>query len=144
MNPYAMTEDEREAFLAELHVGVIAIERADGPPLALPVWYSYEPGGDVTVLMDGDSLKGRLISRSGRFTLCAQQEAPPYKYVSVEGPATIEPSDRERDSRPMARRYLGTKGGDRYTDSSPRSENHAKVTMTPQRWFTVDYSKTGN
>ena len=123
MNPYAMTEDEREAFLAGLHVGVIAIERADGPPLALPVWYSYEPGGNVTVLMDGDSLKGRLISRSGRFTLCAQQEAPPYKYVSVEGPATIEPSDRERDSRPMARRYLGTKGGDRYTDSSPRSEN---------------------
>ena len=44
----------------------------------------------------------------------------------------------------MARRYLGTKGGDRYTDSSPRSENHVKVTMTPQRWFTVDYSKTGN
>ena len=144
MNPYAMTEDEREAFLAALHVGVIAIERADGPPLALPVWYSYEPGGDVTVLMDGDSLKGRLILKSGRFSLCAQQEAPPYKYVSVEGPATIEPSDRERDSRPMARRYLGTKGGDRYTDSSPRSENHVKVTMTPQRWFTVDYSKTGN
>ena len=77
MNPYAMTEEERETFLAGLHVGVIAIERADGPPLALPVWYSYEPGGNVTVLMDGDSLKGKLISRSGRFTLCAQQEAPP-------------------------------------------------------------------
>ena len=141
MNPLAMTEAEREAFLAALHVGVIALERSDGPPLAVPVWYSYEPGGDVTVLMDGDSLKGRLIGRSGRFTLCAQQEEPPYRYVSVEGPAVIAPSDVERDSRPMARRYLGTKGGDRYTDSSSHGGNPVKVTMTPQRWFTVDYSK---
>ena len=61
-----MTVAEREAFLTALHVGVIAIERQDGPPLTVPVWYSYEPGGDLTVLMDGDSLKGRLIERAGR------------------------------------------------------------------------------
>jgi nitroimidazol reductase NimA-like FMN-containing flavoprotein (pyridoxamine 5'-phosphate oxidase superfamily) len=32
-----MTESEREEFLAGLHVGVLGIERADGPPLVLPV-----------------------------------------------------------------------------------------------------------
>ena len=138
-----MSVEEREAFLADLHVGVIAIERADGPPLAVPVWYSYEPGGDVTVLMDGDSVKGRLISRAGRFSLCVQQEAPPYRYVSVEGTASIEPSDTERDTRPMARRYLGAKGGDAYTDASGHGSRPIKLTMTPERWFTVDYSKMG-
>ena len=141
MNPLSMTDDERQHFLADIHVGIIAIERTDGPPLAVPVWYSYEPGGDVTVLMDGDSLKARLITRAGRFSLCAQQEAPPYKYVSVEGPARIEPSDVERDSRPMARRYLGIKGGDRYTDSGSHGGNPIRVQMTPERWFTIDYSK---
>ena len=143
MNPLSMTEAEREAFLAALHVGVIAIERADGPPLALPIWYSYEPGGDVTVLMNGESLKSRLIGRSHRFTLCVQDETPPYKYVSVEGPAVIEPSDLERDSRPMARRYLGEKGGDRYVAATSHDGNQIRVTMKPTRWFTIDYSKAG-
>jgi PPOX class probable F420-dependent enzyme len=136
-----MTQAEREAFLADVHVGVIAIERPDGPPLAVPVWYSYEPGGEVTVLMDGDSVKGRLIERAGRISLCAQQETAPYRYVSVEGPVTVDASDLERDSRPMAHRYLGVKNGDRYTDASGHGGNPIRVRMTPQRWFSVDYAK---
>ena len=50
MSDLKMTETEREAFLAGLHVGVLGVERADGPPLVLPVWYSYEPGGEVVIL----------------------------------------------------------------------------------------------
>jgi len=41
----AMSEHERQEFLAGVHVGVISIERADGPPLTVPIWYGYEPGG---------------------------------------------------------------------------------------------------
>jgi len=32
--------------------------------------------------MQGDSRKMVGIEASGRFTFCAQQEAPPYKYVT--------------------------------------------------------------
>ena len=142
MSDLSMSVEEREAFLADLHVGIIAIERADGPPLTVPVWYSYEPGGDVVVLTGGDSLKGRLLERAGRFSLCAQTEAAPYKYVSVEGPATITTSDVERDTRPMARRYLGEAMGDRYVDTTPRGRRPLRVSMRPERWFSVDYSKT--
>ena len=141
MSGLAMTQAEREAFLADVHVGVIAIERPDGPPLAVPVWYSYEPGGEVTVLMDGDSVKGHLIARAGRISLCAQQETAPYRYVSVEGPVTVDASDLERDTRPMAHRYLGAKNGDRYTDASGHGDRPIRVRMTPQRWFSVDYAK---
>ena len=41
----AMSEHERQEFLAGVHVGVISIERADGAPLTVPIWYGYEPGG---------------------------------------------------------------------------------------------------
>lgn len=136
-----MSVEERENFLADLHVGIIGIERPDGPPLTVPIWYSYQPGGEVVVLMDGDSVKGRLIERAGRFSLCAQTEDPPYKYVSVEGAATITPSDRERDTRPMARRYLGDEAGDRYTDGVAPGPRPVRVSMRPERWFTVDYAK---
>ena len=41
----AMSEHERQEFLAGVHIGVISIERVDGPPLTVPIWYGYEPGG---------------------------------------------------------------------------------------------------
>ena len=41
-----MTVEEREAYLADLHVGVVSVAGADGrAPLAVPVWYRYEPAG---------------------------------------------------------------------------------------------------
>jgi PPOX class probable F420-dependent enzyme len=141
MAELSMSVEEREGFLAGLHVGVLSVERADGPPLTVPVWYGYEPGGEVWFLTDGESLKGRLIERAQRFSLCAQDETPPYAYVSVEGPATIEPSDVELHHRPVARRYLGDELGDWYTDNVPHGTRPVRVSMRPERWFSVDYSK---
>ncbi len=141
MSEFAMSNEERESFLAGLHVGMIGIERADGPPLTVPIWYDYTPGGELWVIMSRSSLKGRLIDASGRFSLCAQQEEPPYKYVSVEGPATIRSCDVEADLRPMARRYLGQVGGDGYADGAASDGDSVVVSMTPQRWFSVDYDQ---
>ena len=45
MGALQMSTTERESFLAELHVGVLAVERTDGPPVVTPVWYRYEPSG---------------------------------------------------------------------------------------------------
>ena len=66
MGTQSMSASEREEFLAGVHVGVLAIERTDGPPLAVPVWYGYEPGGLVEVLTSAASLKGRLVTAAGR------------------------------------------------------------------------------
>jgi len=139
MSATAMTQSEREQFLSELHVGVLSIERPDGPPLTVPVWYIYEPGGELWFLISPDSVKGRLLQQSMRFSLCAQSESLPYKYVSIEGTAMISPADKELHSRPMAHRYLGVKGGDSYVESE--SGESVRISTTPERWFTVDYSK---
>ena len=134
-----MTRSEREQFLSELHVGVLSIERPDGPPLTVPVWYIYEPGGELWFLISPDSVKGRLLQKSMRFSLCAQSESLPYKYVSIEGTAMISPADKELHSRPMAHRYLGVRGGDSYVENDDGES--VRVSTTPERWFTVDYSK---
>src|SRR5688572_12195220 len=95
-----MTKQERERFLADLHVGIISIPEEGRGPLTVPIWYSYEPGGELRVVTARTSQKARLVQRAGRFSLCAQTETPPYKYVSVEGPVVaIEPADLERDRR---------------------------------------------
>ena len=139
----AMTKQERETFLADLHVGIISIPEEGRGPLTVPIWYSYEPGGELRVVTAGTSRKVQLLQHAGRFSVCAQTETPPYKYVSVEGPVVaIEPADVERDRRPLAHRYLGAQRGDRYIEKT-RGEyvGNVLVRMLPERWLTVDYAK---
>ena len=138
-----MTKQERESFLADLHVGIISIAEEGRGPLTVPIWYSYAPGGEVRVLTGKTSRKAQLLRRAQRFSLCAQTETPPYKYVSVEGPiVAIEAADLERDRRPLAHRYLGVAAGDRYIEMT-RAETveNVLIRMRPERWLTVDYGK---
>ncbi len=143
MTDTKMSETEREEFLAGLHVGVLGVERADGAPLAVPVWYSYEPGGEVVVLTSRSSIKGTLLAAAGRASLVAQQEDPPYKYVSVEGPVELDDlgGDAHDELESMAIRYLGEEMGRGYAAANPGGDN-TRVRLRPQRWFTVDYGKT--
>jgi len=137
-----MSELERQEFLAGLHVGVLAIERPEGPPLAVPVWYSYEPGADVEVLTSASSLKGRLAAAAGRASLCAQQEELPYKYVTVEGSVEIDAlgDDAEAAVLPMATRYLGEEMGRGYAAGAINADE-VRIRLRPERWFSVDYAK---
>ena len=141
----AMTKQERETFLADLHVGIISIPEEGRGPLTVPIWYSYEPGGELRVVTGSTSRKAELLQHAGRFSVCVQTETLPYKYVSVEGPVVaIEPADVERDRRPLAHRYFGAQRGDRYIEKT-RLEYAATVVvrMRPERWLTVDYAKAG-
>ena len=141
----AMTKQERETFLAGVHVGIISIPDEGRGPLTVPIWYAYDAGGELRVVTARASRKGRLLARAGRFSLCAQTETPPYKYVSVEGPIiATEAADLERDLRPLARRYLGAAMGDRYIEQTRHAHEHAAnvlIRMRPERWLTVDFAK---
>ncbi len=142
MSDQRMTESERQEFLAGLHVGVLGVERSGGPPLVLPVWYSYDPGGDVEVLTSASSLKGRLAAAAGRGSLCAQQEELPYKYVTVEGSIEIDElgDDAKAAVEPMAIRYLGEEMGRGYAAAGTASDE-IRIRIRPERWFSVDYAK---
>jgi PPOX class probable F420-dependent enzyme len=138
----AMSKSAREQFLADVRVGVISIAEAGRGPLTVPIWYGYEPGGEVYVWMDKTSRKAVLLEQAGRFSLCVQSEEQPYRYVSVEGPITlIEPADIERHARPLARRYLGVVEGDAYVAQNViANDNQIVVRMRPERWLSADYA----
>ena len=141
MGQLTMTKAEREAFLAELHVAVLAVN-GEGVPSLTPIWYSYEPGGDVLISTAGDSPKTALLRAAGRASVCVQTEAAPYKYVVVEGPVTIEDGVDSAWRRALAHRYLGDELGDMYTDATMDSESGSvTVRITPGRWRTTDYAK---
>lgn len=142
MAAFEMTVEQREAFLADLHVGVLAIERDGKGPLALPIWYVYGDG-EVLISMATDSAKATLLRRVGRATMTVQDERPPYRYVSVEGPVTVEPYDQvdAYDIEAVAQRYLGPELGAQYAADNPPGDSTVVVRLNPERWLTVDYGQ---
>jgi len=139
----AMSAAEREGFLAAVHVGVLsaAIGTA-GQTLAVPVWYSYQPGGLLTVLTGRRSRKAAAIRAAGRFSLCVQDDIPPYRYVSVEGPIVHEEELDPAERLAMARRYLGAAGGDQYIADNPDpGRENVAFRMRPEHWLSQDQRK---
>jgi hypothetical protein len=85
------------------------------------------------------------LTRGCLVSLCVQDEQPPYKYVTVEGTVSaVQPSEVERDVRPLAHRYLGRERGDHFvatTGGAEAREENILVRVRPQRWLAVDYGK---
>ncbi|MBC2879492.1 MULTISPECIES: pyridoxamine 5'-phosphate oxidase family protein [Streptomyces] len=141
----AMPHDAREQFLAAPHIGILGVtdpRDGDRAPLVVPVWYAYEPGGEVVVETGRETVKARLLRAAGRFSLCVQDERRPYRYVSVEGPVTavedpIDPAVREA----LAHRYLDPdEARDYLAATAAQLTDDVVFRMRPQRWRTADFA----
>ena len=137
-----MSEEERESFLADLHVGVVSIGRDGQAPLTAPIWYDYKPGGKVWMITGAESLKGKALANTDQISLVAQNEAAPYKYVSVSGTVNIR-DVAEGELLAMAVRYLGEEQGAGYAAAAEAGDAAGDyvVEFTPESWLTVDYTK---
>ena len=137
-----MSRAECEAFLADLHVGVLSIAEPGRGPCSVPVWYAYAPGEAVRMTVGPDSRKVRLGRGAGRGSLCVQTETLPYRYVSIEGPIEIVETDVSADQDSIARRYLGDRVAKRYLESfGAELSREVLMLLRPQRWWSVDFSK---
>ena len=80
----AMNKEERQAFLAQPHIGALSIEAgADRAPLVVPIWYQYSPGGDLWFLTDTESRKISLLRAAGRCTVMAEVLSPTIAYAAI-------------------------------------------------------------
>ena len=136
----SMTQKEKQEFLADSHIGVLALNDSAYGPLSVPIWYDYKTGGELWFLTAPNSRKGKLLKVSIRLSLVAQTEDPPYKYVSIEGPITSIVVANEDDLLGMAVRYLGLDAGKKYAEAN-EAIGSVLVRVQPERWLGVDYSK---
>ena len=145
--PRQMTEHERQEFLSELHVAVLSVASdGDRPPLTVPVWYGYEPGGNVTFFTGTQGRKARktrLIEKAGVLSLAVQREEFPYRYVTVEG--TVVGADRPPSAEQMlaiTRRYLPEEAARGFVAAELENVGAELVlfAVRPDRWMTADFS----
>ncbi|MBF0279832.1 MAG: pyridoxamine 5'-phosphate oxidase family protein [SAR324 cluster bacterium] len=137
---FTMTKDEREQFLAEPHVGIVCVSEAGRGPLAVPVWYIYQPGRDLWFLTSRNSKKAKLMQETDRISLCVQTYTPPYQYLTVEGPFSILDTVENEHHLEMACRYLGEDEGKVYVETEKNLAD-IRVSMHPEHWLSADYSK---
>ena len=142
--PAPMTRDEREEFLSAVHVGIVSADEAGRGPLSVPVWYLYEPGGEIVVVTRPEARKARLLSVGARVSFCVQSEEMPPKYVTIQGRVvSAEPADVDRDLKPIVRKYLGAEVGDAYVDNTrPNGTNEIVVRIRPERWYSRDFGRS--
>jgi len=136
----ALSKVDREQFLAEPHIGALAVQEAPGrAPLVVPIWYDYTPGGELWIQTEPDSRKGRAIKAAGRFSLMVERTTPTVRYVSVEGPVTrTAPGSRER-TWDMASRYLpAAKVADYVEYELTQMGEHKAIYMRPEHWLSSD------
>ncbi len=137
----AFSDTQREEFLAGNHVAVLSVAAADGrPPASVPMWYGYQPGGNILVNTGVGARKTKLIEASGVVTLVVQREEPPYQYVVVEGTVVDTTTPAPLDVREaIAIRYLGEEGGRAFVQGMA-DQPGILFTIRPDRWITADFS----
>lgn len=88
-----MSEDEWLAFVGEgTRTGKFGVVRKDGRPHVTPIWFLVERGEDGPRLRfntGAGDLKARCLRRDPRFSLCVDDQAPPYSYVQLNGEAEL-------------------------------------------------------
>ncbi|MBT2418378.1 pyridoxamine 5'-phosphate oxidase family protein [Streptomyces sp. ISL-22] len=136
----ALTREEREQFLAEPHIAALAVDAGAGrAPLTVPIWYQYEPGGDIWIMTGLDSRKNQLIQAAGRFSLMVDRLEPTIRYVSVEGPVVKTTPATVEELREVSARYLPADKVEGYVDFALK--NHGEnvvIHMRPERWVSSD------
>lgn len=86
---HKMTDEQWRAFVAEgTRTGKLSTSRADGSPHVTPVWFLLD-GDEVVFNTESDGVKGRNLTRDGRYALCVDDDQAPYAFVVLQGRVTV-------------------------------------------------------
>jgi PPOX class probable F420-dependent enzyme len=136
-----LSESQRESFLKEARVAVLATVGADGAPHAVPVWYEYA-GGKFYIISGSGAAKVRHIRQGSRASLCIDDRTAPYKAVVVWGKAAISEEGVREMAYRIAQRYMGPQEGAKEAESWLAAPC-VIIELEPERLTSWDYEREG-
>ena len=127
------SDPERDAFLAQPHVAVLATIGPNQCPHAVPVWYLYEEG-EFTITMQRGSQKHRNLQRCPNVSLVVDRRDRPYYAVTAMGVAEIGASPTHEWFLRLATHYMGAESGATYT-ASHNLASSVTIRLRPSRYI---------
>ena len=129
-------QKDREEFLKQANVAVLATVDGQGRPHAAPVWYLYDDG--VFVISTGrGSQKHRNLAANPEVTLVVDRRTLPYFAVMAHGRVEIGPSLSDDDRLRLAARYLGEEIGRGYV-AQTAGEDSITIRLRPRKVIEFD------
>ena len=138
-----MTREQIERFLRQPIVAIVSWVTPKGEVASSPIWYEYRDG-KFYLHASSTSLKVRSMLQKPAVSLCVQDPAPPYRYVTIRAKAQVSTdveAARALDAR-LARHYLGRTGGRYYMEQLyPTFPGESRlVELTPTHISSLDGS----
>lgn len=122
-------DSRARAFLsAGTRTGKLAVVRASGQPHVTPVWFLLDEDGTLVFTTWSKSVKGRTLARTRAFTLCVDDQVPPYSYVMLECRV------RSIDDQDPGLREWATRIGGRYMGAE-RAEEYGRRNSVPGEYL---------
>ncbi|SDI02454.1 hypothetical protein [Agrococcus jejuensis] len=134
----ALDETARQHLLAQPLTPILAIERPGHPPIAVPVWHQYSPGGDAWILVGDDSEKARLLREAGSATLVVQEVQPRTHYASAACEVVEEHPATDAERRELAERYLPGAAVEQYLEVAAEFGPEVVFLLRPVAWRAAD------
>lgn len=122
---------DRETFLQQANVAVLATVDSKGRPHAAPVWYLYE-GGVFLISTGRGSRKHRNVEANPNVTLVIDKRELPYLAVMAHGRVEVGAGFSEEQRLRLAVRYLGEELGRTYV-SRTSGEDSVSLRLQPSR-----------
>jgi len=125
--------DDRDTFLQQPRTAVLATAGRDGRVHVVPVWYSWD-GEVFRVITERGSAKHRNAVRNGRATLCVDERDGPYRYVTAEGPVTVQDAVGYDERLALHTLYRGAEAAKQVVDRGGH-ERMVMLLLRPERWL---------
>lgn len=122
-----LTDAER-AFLEQPFVGVATDLRPDGSPHCTVVWVDVDDEG-VSYNTAWPRAKPRYVANDPRVSLTVIDPEDPYRWITIEGAATLVEEGANDQIDRLAKKYTGR---DRYPWHKP-DETRVGVRISPRR-----------
>lgn len=111
-----MSEAEWRAFVLEgTRTGKAGVTRRDGSSHVTPIWFTLD-GDDVVFTTGETSVKGRVLKRDPRISICVDDQQPPYSYVMLLAEASISEdlAELKKWAAVVGGRYMGADRAEEY------------------------------
>ncbi len=131
-----MSDDERNAFLAEPRLGILITLRVDGTPIGIPVWFDWN--GEVVKMFAGkDSNKVvRLKNNPTASLLVTNRVGEPERWIAFDGTVGISEHGGIELAEKLAPRYWDMSDAGRAAELATWREyadTFCLLTLTPAR-----------